>query len=143
MPHKLPSQPVHIEGETILHQAGEEEHYRFSAVGQLVQLGTTVYLRFNEDNEEAVPVTYKIDGSNSLRISRRGESQLTLQLIAGQRTQNVDVTPYGKLQIAAEATAVETEFDLAELRGTVSADYRIFTDDEEVGNHQIRLQFYR
>ncbi|USS87886.1 DUF1934 domain-containing protein [Fructilactobacillus hinvesii] len=143
MTKKQLGKPIHIEGQTILHQGDNEEHHHFEAAGQLLQLGETVYLRFNETLDADVPVTYKIDGPDSVRISRRGESQLTLHLIAGQRTQNVDVTPYGKLQLEAEASAVQAELDLESLQGTVRADYRIFTNDEEVGNHQIRLQFYR
>ncbi|USS84871.1 DUF1934 domain-containing protein [Fructilactobacillus myrtifloralis] len=143
MAQSQPGHPVHIEGHTILHQAGEQEEYNFTGTGQLVQLGETIYLRFNEQNESpAVPVTYKIDGDESLRISRRGESHLTLHLEPGRRTNNVDVTPYGKLELAAETTSLQLAIDLEQRTGSIAADYQIFTDGTEVGNHQIRLHFY-
>lgn len=73
--------PVQIHLETNILQEGQRSNFVFDVVGQLVRVGTSIYIRYNEDADEGpVPVTIKISDDGNIKLTRSGENRLQLIL---------------------------------------------------------------
>ncbi|MBU9788647.1 DUF1934 domain-containing protein [Lentilactobacillus sp. IMAU92037] len=134
--------PVQIHLETNIVQSGEESNFVFDVTGQLVQVGTSIYIRYTEDAEEGpVPVTIKIMDNGDIKLTRSATNRLQLLFSQGKRVAARYRTPYGLLDVQTVTSALDAEILDQPLRGKVGIDYLLYAGNELLGKYNIRLQF--
>ncbi|AXR44025.1 DUF1934 family protein [Pediococcus pentosaceus] len=136
--------PIEIHLETFIEQEGEKTHLAFDEPGQIFQMGDSLYLRYQEKNEETgkkSPVTMKIDGDGNVLLTRSSESEMRLRFANGKRIEARYRTPYGLFPIETVTPFLEIELQEGPLAGRVNIDYQLFAGEQLIGNYKIRLQF--
>ncbi|MSE21040.1 DUF1934 family protein [Lactobacillus parabuchneri] len=134
--------PVQIHLEINILQEGQRSNFVFDVVGQLVRVGTSIYIRYNEDADEGpVPVTIKISDDGNIKLTRSGENRLQLIFSDGKRIAAHYRTPYGMMDVQTVTSALDTEILSSPLRGNVGVDYLLYAGDQLLGKYNIRLQF--
>lgn len=134
---------VQIHLETTIKQDQSNEHFVFDTVGQLVEIGDNIYIRYVEENQDEgdIPVTLKIMKDGSVKITRSSQSRLQLVLQNQLKVSSQYKTPYGILGIDTLTTNLDIKILENPLRGNVNADYMLYNGQELLGNYNIRLQF--
>ena len=103
--------PVKIHVETVHRQDGQKEEYAEDFDGRLIEIGETVYLRYEEElpENEHAKVTFKIAGDEEVQLTRKLEHQkLHLTFKPGKRIPSRYQTPYGNIPVEAFAGRMET-----------------------------------
>ncbi len=78
--------PVQIHLETNILQEGQKSNFVFDVTGQLVRVGSSLYIRYEEETEDGgVPVTIKISDNGNVKLTRSGENRLQLLFSDGKR----------------------------------------------------------
>lgn len=136
---------VKIHVETIHRQDDQQEEYAEDFNGQLIRMGESLYLRYQEELPENVKakVTFKIDNANDeIQLTRKLENQkLHLIFKPGKRIPTRYQTPYGIIPLEVFTGKMESIFEDDPQSGELQIDYRLFNGDALVGDHKIRLQF--
>ena len=94
--------PVKIHVETVHQQDGQKEEYAEDFDGRLIEIGETVYLRYEEElpENEHAKVTFKIAGDEEVQLTRKLEHQkLHLTFKPGKRIPSRYQTPYGNIPV--------------------------------------------
>jgi len=136
--------PVMIHLETHIKQDEDVSDYRLDVDGQLVQMGSNLYLRYLEPNKETgeqTPVTMKFTPDGEVHLTRKAEAELRLHFVSGKRVTARYNTPYGIMPIETVTPYLETSFQEKPFSGNVKIDYLLYANDDLVGNYKIRLQF--
>lgn len=142
MENEKQAQTIQVEVETKITQNGETETHHFSEAGQLVELKGVMYLRYQEHFEnQTTPVTFKIIDEHHVRLTRKAANNLMLEFVEGEKTKNHYQTPYGLMDIEALAQKVDINVKHGILTGHLNVDYALYTNEEKVGDYQIKLQF--
>lgn len=136
--------PVKIHVETIHHQDGQKEEYTEDFDGHLIEIGKTVYLRYQEElpeNKDA-KVTFKITGNDEIQLTRKLEHQkLHLIFKPGKRVPSRYQTPYGSIPVEAFASRIEVILEDDPRAGKLEINYQLYNADSLLGDYEIRLQF--
>ncbi|TLQ18050.1 DUF1934 domain-containing protein [Lentilactobacillus parafarraginis] len=134
--------PVQIHLETNMVQNGEQSNFVFDVTGQLVRVGSSIYIRYSEDTDDGqVPVTIKIMANGDIRLTRSAENRLQLLFSAGKRVATRYRTPYGPLEIQTVTSSLDMEILNQPLRGNINIDYLLYAGSDLLGKYNIRLQF--
>lgn len=136
--------PIEIHLETFIEQEGEQSHMVFDEPGQVFQMGRSIYLRYQELDEETggrVPVTMKIDGESNVLLTRSAESEMRLRFANGKRIEARYRTPYGIFPIETVTPMLDVRIQNGPLAGRINIDYQLFAGEQLIGNYKIRLQF--
>lgn len=136
--------PVKIHVETVHRQDGQKEEYAEDFDGRLIEIGETVYLRYEEElpENEHAKVTFKIAGDEEVQLTRKLEHQkLHLTFKPGKRISSRYQTPYGNIPVEAFAGRMETVLEDDPRAGKLEIDYRLYNGDSLLGDYKIRLQF--
>lgn len=142
MDKKKRGQKISVVIDTQITQEQQSEKHHFAETGQLINIKGNWYIRFVEHSETGeVPVTFRVDDSHEVRLTRKAESQLNLLFKQDEKTDNYYVTPYGTMNITVFASKVDAMIDVKNTSGQIEVSYQIITDGETVGNYQIKLHF--
>ncbi len=135
--------PVQVHLETNIVQDDQSSSFVFDVSGQLVQIGESIYIRYNEDSDDQgkVPVTIKIMPNGSVKLTRSASNRLQLIFIKGKRVAARYQTPYGPLDIQTVTPMMEVEIKNYPLRGRLDIDYLLYAGSDLLGKYNIRLQF--
>ncbi|KRK88118.1 DUF1934 domain-containing protein [Lentilactobacillus sunkii] len=134
--------PVQIHLETNILQEGQKSNFVFDVTGQLVRVGTSLYIRYEEEaDDKNIPVTIKISDNGNVQLTRSGENRLQLLFSEGKRIAARYRTPYGLMDIQTVTSALDMEILDAPLRGNIGIDYLLYAGDALLGKYNIRLQF--
>ncbi len=134
--------PVQVHLETNIVQNGETSDFVFDVTGQLVRVGSSIYIRYREENDGGdVPVTIKIMDSGDVKLTRSGENRLQLLFSPGKRVAARYRTPYGPLEIQTVTSSLDVEILSHPFRGNVAIDYLLYAGNDLLGKYNIRLQF--
>ncbi|GAF36356.1 DUF1934 domain-containing protein [Lentilactobacillus farraginis] len=134
--------PVQIHLETNILQNGETSNFVFDATGQLVRVGTSIYIRYQEETDNGrVPVTIKLMANGDVKLTRSAENRLQLIFSAGKRVAARYRTPYGQLEVQTVTSSLDMEILNQPLRGNVGIDYLLYAGSDLLGKYNIRLQF--
>nr|WP_034526555.1 DUF1934 domain-containing protein [Secundilactobacillus oryzae] len=136
--------PAVIHLQTVTIQDGEQSDYVLDVEGRLVQIGETLYLRYQEMNEEEdspATVTLKILPNGDVQLTRNGDNRSRLFFSDGKRVQAQYKTPYGLLAIDTVTPSLKLQFNDTPFGGSVSIDYFLYAGEELLSEHKIRLQF--
>ncbi|MCH4163828.1 MAG: DUF1934 domain-containing protein [Lentilactobacillus diolivorans] len=134
--------PAQIHLETSIVQDGKTSDFMFDVTGQLVKMGTSIYIRYSEDADEGpVPVTIKIMENGDVKLTRSAQNRLQLLFSDGKRVAARYRTPYGNLDIQTVTSSLNMEILNQPLRGNIEIDYLLYAGNELLGKYHIRLQF--
>lgn len=135
-------QIIHVTVETKITQDGETETHDFSEEGQLVEINDLMYVRYLEHlDQQETPVTFKITDDKHVRLTRKVANDLMLDFVEGEKTKNHYQTPYGRMEIGALAQKVDVEVEHGAPKGHIFVDYALYSNNEKVGDYQIKLHF--
>ena len=136
--------PIQIHLETFIKQEDQSDHMVFDEPGQAFQMGDSLYLRyeeFDEENNVKRPVTLKIDGDGNVLLTRKSEHEMRLRFSDGKRIEARYKTPYGILPIETLTPNLDIAIASHPLRGNVNIDYQLYAGEQLLGDYKIRLQF--
>ena len=125
--------PISIKLRTKVQQHGEQQDFFFDLKGQMVKIGDTLYIRYQEVQEgtdKEVPVTIKLMPDGHVQLIRAGEMRMRLKFGYRERLETNYKTPYGMIQVETFTTA-----------GKVLIDYDLFMGPEKLGEYYLTLDF--
>lgn len=123
-------------------QGGQSSDYKQTFEGQCFQMGETLYLRYNEDQD--TQVTFKFAADGTVMLTRKKKNGQRLQLVFdGTKPVKTNKyhTPYGVILITTETSRLEFEKKDGEFAGSLAVDYALSQQGNRVGNYKLRLQF--
>ncbi|MBW1604798.1 DUF1934 domain-containing protein [Lactobacillus sp. Sy-1] len=133
---------IHLE--TSISQADDHDNFVYDVEGQLARVGQSFYLRYQEDDPNTgkkVPVTFKMDDSGEVRLTRAADNRLQVRFAQGKKHVARYSTPYGLMNMDAETVQLSYQYQDNPARGNLSVDYRLFSGVNLLGDYKIRLQF--
>ncbi|MTV82954.1 DUF1934 domain-containing protein [Secundilactobacillus folii] len=134
---------IHLTTHTV--QDGQSSDYALDVEGQIVQIGETIYLRYQEpetdDENGSVPVTMKFLPNGDVALTRSGENHLRMHFSAGKRIRATYRTPYGLIPIETVTPQLRVGFHERPFGGSAAIDYLLYAGEQLLGNYEIRLQF--
>lgn len=135
--------PVSVYLRTEVTQEGNTNEHVFNVVGQAVKIGSSIYLRYKEpeQNGKSVPVTIKIDTTGHVQLTRTTDYKLTLGFTHQDYHLTHYRTPYGLLEINTYTSRLHLLLNEQPFSGKVEIDYQLLTGEEELGNYQLYLEF--
>ncbi|WP_125607878.1 DUF1934 domain-containing protein [Lapidilactobacillus bayanensis] len=130
---------------TQIEQDGQFEQHVFDVTGQLIRMGTTLYLRYHEMNTEtsaAVPVTLKLQEDGLIILTRgQDETRLQLRFALAHEIETVYQTPYGNVPIITRTTMMKVRLQNEPTTGEIALDYVLLSSHQQLGKYQLRLIF--
>lgn len=137
--------PVQIHLTTQIEQDGQVSHHVFDETGRLVQMGETLYLRYQEteaETGEQVPVTLKLQADGLIILTRgQGHQRLQLHFAPDQELNTVYQTPYGNIPIITKTSMMKVRMQDEPAAGEIKIDYVLTSDHNQLGKYQLRLIF--
>ena len=137
--------PVSIQLQTEVYQNEEKQEHFFDVTGQLVKIGTTLYLRYKETPEEEgaadIPVTIKIEADGTVQLIRAAEKRTRLKFNYQQENYSHYRTPYGMMEIRTFTNNLRVSLKEQPTAGSVSIDYDLYAGKEKLGVYHLRLHF--
>jgi uncharacterized beta-barrel protein YwiB (DUF1934 family) len=127
-------------------QSGELTHTKISEPGKFIQIGDSVYLRFNEslDNNDKASILVKVTESGEIHVKRVAKSTNLASLLyfthQKHNTGHLE-TEYGVLPLATYTKDSQVEIVNNPLSGKINIDYDLIYDDNVIGNYKFRLIF--
>ncbi|MCC7667014.1 DUF1934 domain-containing protein [Liquorilactobacillus satsumensis] len=134
--------PVLIYLKTRHNQDGETVEYEKEFQGQIFQMGSSLYLRYNEETDEQSTVTFKVFENGNVQLTRKNED-LRMQLFFGdnRRISATYRTPYGDIPIETVTPDLTVRLSEAPLAGKINIDYLLYSGGQLLGEYKIRLHF--
>ncbi|EPI01018.1 MULTISPECIES: DUF1934 domain-containing protein [unclassified Enterococcus] len=135
--------PISIKLSTTVKQKEGTQDFYFDLKGQMVQIGDTLYIRYQEvqeDGQEA-PVTIKIIPDGHIQLMRAGEVRMRLKFGYQERLETTYNTPYGMIQMETFAKKLHVSLKDRPTSGRVIIDYDLFMSNEKVGEYHLDLDF--
>lgn len=135
--------PVSIIVQTKIKQQGQVEEFNFEISGQIVQIGTTFYIRYKEAQEDGreVPVTVKVYPDGKVQLSRNGDVRTRLRFGYQEKLETSYRTIYGMFLLTTYAKNLHFSLRDRPVSGEVSVDYDLFSMGEQIGEYQFILKF--
>ncbi|CAJ1192242.1 hypothetical protein LCR01_12540 [Companilactobacillus crustorum] len=127
-------------------QSGELTHTKISEPGQFIQMGDSMYLRFNEslDNDDTASILVKITESGEIHVKRVAKSTNLASLLyfthQKHNTGHLE-TEYGILPLQTFTKDSKVEIVSNPLSGKINIDYDLIYDNNVIGNYKFRLIF--
>lgn len=131
--------PVNIDLKTVQEQNNELEEFELAEVGELTQKDETLYLRYNESNNEA-KTTLKIRQDELLLTRQQTNMSLQLKLKNGELLGAKYKTAYGVILLNAKCLAYDF-IRKNETSGQLEAKYELYSGEELLGKYKLELQF--
>lgn len=132
--------PIEFQLETLVKQEGEQESFLYEGMGQIVEMGNWLYLRYIEA-ETAVPVTFKLSREGKVTIIRRMEQTSRMTFDAEGKGMAMLPTPAGLMEIETITHEMLLEFKEKPFAGKVTLHYELQMNEQKLGDYRIELQF--
>lgn len=136
--------PVQIQLQTEIYQNDDKQEHFFDVEGQLVQMGSTLYLRYQEageDGEEPIPVTIKIEADGTVQLIRASKTRTRLRFNYQKENHSNYRTPYGMMEVRTFTNNLRVTLKDQPTSGQVSIDYDLYAGEEKLGVYHLRLAF--
>ena len=134
-------QEIHLEiSSTMKDTHGEEQTTKQSLTGQLIEKGSTIYLRYEEELEETGKVqnTIKIE-EHKVTVLRTGSVRMNHTYYMGMTSQGMYHSPFGPM--AMETNTLAIQFHRENNRGSFSLQYDLILNEQEVGQFTLEVTF--
>ena len=135
--------PVSIKLATKVTQQRENQDFYFELTGQLVTIGDTLYIRYQEVQEDGqkIPVTIKIMPDGGVQLTRSGEMRMRLKFVYREMVNTSYNTPYGTMLFSTYTKNLRVSLKDCPTSGKLLVEYDLYMADEQIGNYQINLDF--
>lgn len=135
--------PVQIQLQTEVFQNNQKEEHFFDVLGKFVKMGSTLYLRYEEEmeGEPAIPVTIKIEADGTVQLIRAAAQRTRLKFNYQEKNYSNYRTPYGMMEIHTFTTNMHVSLKDQPIAGEVAIDYELFAGEEKLGVYHLRLKF--
>lgn len=135
--------PVSIKLATKVTQQQNTEDFYFELAGQLVTIGDTLYIRYQEVQEggQKIPVTIKIMPDGAVQLTRSGDMRMRLKFIYREMVNTSYNTPYGTMLFSTYTKNLRVSLKDRPASGKIVIEYDLYMADEQIGNYQINLDF--
>lgn len=136
--------PISIKLRTKVQQHGEQQDFFFDLKGQMVKIGDTLYIRYQEVQEgtnKEVPVTIKLMPDGHVQLIRAGEMRMRLKFGYRERLETNYKTPYGMIQVETFTKELHVSLKDRPTAGKVLIDYDLFMGPEKLGEYYLTLDF--
>lgn len=135
--------PVSIKLATKVTQQQTTEDFYFELAGQLVTIGDTLYIRYQEVQEDGqkIPVTIKIMPDGAVQLTRSGDMRMRLKFIYREMVNTSYNTPYGTMLFSTYTKNLRVSLKDRPASGEIVIEYDLYMADEQIGNYQINLDF--
>lgn len=136
--------PISIKLRTKVQQNGEQQDFFFDLKGQMVKIGDTLYIRYQEVQEgtnKEVPVTIKLMPDGHIQLIRAGEMRMRLKFGYRERLETIYKTPYGMIQVETFTKELHVSLKDRPTAGKVLIDYDLFMGSEKLGEYYLTLDF--
>lgn len=135
--------PVSIKLATKVTQQQATEDFYFELAGQLVTIGDTLYIRYQEVQEDGqkIPVTIKIMPDGAVQLTRSGDMRMRLKFIYREMVNTSYNTPYGTMLFSTYTKNLRVSLKDRPASGKIVIEYDLYMADEQIGNYQINLDF--
>ncbi|MDT2809979.1 DUF1934 domain-containing protein [Enterococcus asini] len=135
--------PVSIKLATKVTQQQNTEDFYFELAGQLVTIGDTLYIRYQEVQEDGqkIPVTIKIMPDGAVQLTRSGDMRMRLKFIYREMVNTSYNTPYGTMLFSTYTKNLRVSLKDRPASGKIVIEYDLYMADEQIGNYQINLDF--
>lgn len=135
--------PVSIKLATKVTQQQTMEDFYFELAGQLVTIGDTLYIRYQEVQEDGqkIPVTIKIMPDGAVQLTRSGDMRMRLKFIYREMVNTSYNTPYGTMLFSTYTKNLRVSLKDRPASGKIVIEYDLYMADEQIGNYQINLDF--
>lgn len=136
--------PISIRLRTKVQQNGEQQDFFFDLKGQMVKIGDTLYIRYQEVQEgtdKEVPVTIKLMPDGHIQLIRAGEMRMRLKFGYRERLETIYKTPYGMIQVETFTKELHVSLKDRPTAGKVLIDYDLFMGSEKLGEYYLTLDF--
>nr|WP_242704480.1 DUF1934 domain-containing protein [Enterococcus sp. 665A] len=129
--------------QTKVTQNNEVEEFVFDLFGQVVQMGSTLYIRYKEVQSDGseVPVTMKITPDSRIQLIRSGEMRLRMKFGYREKIETSYKTPYGMIAITTDTHKLHVSLKDRPFSGIVTIDYSLSMHNEKVGDYNLILEF--
>lgn len=135
--------PVSIKLATKVTQQQNTEDFYFELAGQLVTIGDTLYIRYQEVQEggQKIPVTIKIMPDGAVQLTRSGDMRMRLKFIYREMVNTSYNTLYGTMLFSTYTKNLRVSLKDRPASGKIVIEYDLYMADEQIGNYQINLDF--
>lgn len=139
------STPIKIHLETEITQDGQTESHVFDEEGELIQMGTTTYLRYLEHVQgQETAVRFKLAEDGQVQLTRGTEkdaTQLRLYFKMHDAQGSLYQTQYGNLPVLTTTNHLLMTLSDEPLSGEVVVHYQLEISQQVVGDYKLRLIF--
>ncbi|MDT2753895.1 DUF1934 domain-containing protein [Enterococcus pseudoavium] len=135
--------PAKIKVKTKVTQNNETEDFVFDLPGQVVKMGDTLYIRYQEiqpDGQE-IPVTVKVTPDSQVQLIRSGEARMRMRFAYREKIETSYKTPYGMFIISTYTEKLHISLKDRPFSGLITIDYSLYMKEEKVGDYQMVLEF--
>lgn len=136
-------QAVQIHLTTQVEQDGQHANFVFDLPGQLVKLGSTLYLRYIEVAEDGTeqPVTIKHNADGGVQIMRGKDLRTRLQFVYQEAVASAYATPYGAVEVTTLTNALHFSLKDQPVSGSLNLAYDLFSGEQLMGHYRLALEF--
>lgn len=140
--------PALIKVQTEIEQEGERKEFLFSVDGQMVRMGSSLYLRYKEPEMEENPsgkeetyVTVKIEADGRVQIIRSGTQRMRLYFNDSHAHDVRYQTAYGDFPITVVTHDLRISLRDQPFSGEVNVKYDLTHRETQLGKYQLHLEF--
>lgn len=133
---------VKIHLETQVTQYAEPEKHVFDVMGQMVQMGSGLYLRYIEvEGDIEIPVTIKVEVDGTITLIRAGETRTRLRFGKGERYVTNYNTPQGVVALETMTNKMQVSLRDQPFSGEIEIHYDLYLGEEKLGEYKLQLLF--
>lgn len=123
-------------------QQGEIEEFKEEITGKYYVKNENIFIRYQENSKASV--TFKVMADGKVQLTRQGNGN-QLRLIFGKdfSFETNYQTAYGMIPLMARTVSLDVTLnhDQTAPAGTIAIDYQLYSQNNLVGEYQLRLQF--
>ncbi|MGX6961593.1 DUF1934 domain-containing protein [Vagococcus xieshaowenii] len=139
--------PISIQLRTEIFQNEQMDEHYFDVLGQFVQVGDNIYIRYqepvnkNEAEAQPVNVTIKIEPDGTVHLIRADHQRMRLSFSYQKEFEANYHTPYGIIPIKTVTNNLRVTLMDKPISGNVLIDYELHAGEDKLGVYHLRLQF--
>lgn len=135
--------PAKIQVQTTIINNDQTENFVFDEKGKVVQMGSSYYIRYEEkyNEQESVPVTFKLESNGIVTLIRRGEMMTHLKFEQGKSYETLYRTAQGDIYVDTVTRNLQISYTDNPFSGRVRVGYDLFMGKEKLGEYKLQLLF--
>ncbi|WP_088036748.1 DUF1934 domain-containing protein [Evansella clarkii] len=132
--------PVAVLMNTTIRDSGRKDTTEIKAEGLLFQKGASVFLRFQEPDEEAGKTVQTIKIKNEeMSVIRKGAVTMNQRFIQGAETEGMYHSPYGPMEMITKTKEVYYNWNSTSKTGKLRLRYNLRLQGGNAGDYDMRV----